>query len=332
MAKVDFKAIAKEVGVKVQGKKESDADFAERILTAVDKLNQKEWEKLSRGTQNWYNSFGVPAESADAGESESAMDLDSLDRKELERFIKDNDLTIKVVKSMTDDDIRGAIREVLGGPEEPEEPEEVPAPEEPEGDEFDGMTRNDLKIHIRQEELNIKVVKSMTDDDIRGAIREATEEEPEEPAEEEPEELEEPEGDEFDDMDRKALKIHIRKNDLKVKVMKSMTDDDIRQAIRLTDAPSAKTGRGDKTGKSAAKPATKKAGAKSQKNGGGLKVGSPPEKVFKHLSLAKNKKGVKREALMKALDLSAGQVNYIGKRLVSLGLIEVTSEDVFKKK
>ena len=59
-------------------------------------------------------------------------------------------------------------------------------------------------------------------------------EEPEEDEEEEEEADEEEanEGDEFADMDRTALKAYIKDNELEITVKKSMSDDDIREAIR----------------------------------------------------------------------------------------------------
>lgn len=78
------------------------------------------------------------------------------------------------------------------GDDEEEEEEES---EESDGDEFDDMERSELKKYIKDNGLDITVKKSMTDDDLRDAIRaaSATAEEPEEEeeAEEEPEEEEE---------------------------------------------------------------------------------------------------------------------------------------------
>lgn len=54
-----------------------------------------------------------------------------------------------------------------------------------ENDEFDGMSRDELKEFISDNELGIKVKKSMTDDDLRDAIRAAV---AEQAAEEQPEE------------------------------------------------------------------------------------------------------------------------------------------------
>lgn len=76
--------------------------------------------------------------------------------------------------------------------EETEEKEETEEAEE--GDKFDDMDRSELKRYIKSEELDIKVKTSMSDDDIREAIRAAeaeSEEETEEEAEEQEEEEEE---------------------------------------------------------------------------------------------------------------------------------------------
>lgn len=63
-----------------------------------------------------------------------------------------------------------------------------PAAEEnnEENDEFDGMSRDELKEFISDNELGIKVKKSMTDDDLRNAIRAAIVESAEEEQEEKP--------------------------------------------------------------------------------------------------------------------------------------------------
>ena len=66
------------------------------------------------------------------------------------------------------------------------------------------------------------------------------EEEEEEEEEEDDDEAEERgEGDEFDEMDRTELKKYIKDNGLDVSVKKSMTDDDLRNAIRAAAAPEA---------------------------------------------------------------------------------------------
>lgn len=60
---------------------------------------------------------------SDAPEEEE-VDLDVMDRKALKAFIKEQDLDIRVTKSMSDDDIREAIEEAMDEGEEEEEEED----------------------------------------------------------------------------------------------------------------------------------------------------------------------------------------------------------------
>lgn len=77
--------------------------------------------------------------------------------------------------------------------EEEEEVEEVEEVEEEEdGDKFSSMDRTELKKYIASQSLDIKVLKSMEDEDIRNAIRAIVEEEVEEVEEVEEEEDEIP--------------------------------------------------------------------------------------------------------------------------------------------
>lgn len=72
--------------------------------------------------------------------------------------------------------------------EEGEDDNDDDSEEEDEGDEFDDMDRTELKAYIKDNELNITVKKSMSDDDIRELIRAAVienDEEDNEPEEEE---------------------------------------------------------------------------------------------------------------------------------------------------
>jgi hypothetical protein len=106
-------------------------------------------------------------------------DLDALDRTNLKKYIKENGLDVKVFKNDSDDDIRAKIREATGGPvEEPEEaPEEEPAEEPPadEPDEFEEMSRDEMKRYIVKNGLKdtVKVFKTDSDDDLRAKLREA---------------------------------------------------------------------------------------------------------------------------------------------------------------
>ena len=91
--------------------------------------------------------------------------------------------------------------------EEGNEPE--PAAEEEnneENDEFDGMSRDELKEFISDNELGIKVKKSMSDDDLRNAIRVAVAESAEEEQEEKPAKKAEKKPAEKKPADKKAAK------------------------------------------------------------------------------------------------------------------------------
>lgn len=82
--------------------------------------------------------------------------------------------------------------------EDEEEDDEEEEEEESDGDEFDEMERSELKKYIKDNELDIAVKKSMSDDDLRAAIRAAaaTSKDAEEEAEEEEETAEESEEEE----------------------------------------------------------------------------------------------------------------------------------------
>lgn len=185
------------------------------------------------------------------------VDLSIMDMEELLAFAEESDINIEVDDDATEDDVRAALAAFLYG----EEPEEVAEEEgrtettetDPEEEEIDldSMNRSELKTFIKERELDIKVTKGLSDDDIRLAVLEALtkeaepEAEPEEEPEEErlevepetePEEPEEPVADQFDGMDRTELKIYIKENELPVKVTKNMSDDNIREAIRQAEA------------------------------------------------------------------------------------------------
>jgi hypothetical protein len=101
-----------------------------------------------------------------------------------------------------DGDYRPKIAKVmaLAAQDEPEaaeaEEEEVTAEEEDDDLDLDGMDRTALKALIKAEGLDVRVLKSMTDDDLRRAIVAAWPEDEEEDEEEEDEEEEDEEEDE----------------------------------------------------------------------------------------------------------------------------------------
>lgn len=76
-----------------------------------------------------------------------------------------------------------------------------------------------------------KVVKKDAPAPKKAVVEDEDDEEDDDTPEEE-DDAEDAEGDEFDDMDRSELKKYISKNGLEISVKKSMSDDDLREAIR----------------------------------------------------------------------------------------------------
>lgn len=81
----------------------------------------------------------------------------------------------------------------------------------------------------------------------KGGKKGKKEPEPEPEDDDDEEDEEEEEGDEFDDMDRKQLKKYVEKNELDVTIKKSMSDDEVRDAIReaLKEADNEEEGEPD---------------------------------------------------------------------------------------
>lgn len=73
------------------------------------------------------------ADDEEEDDSDEAEDdgLDDMDRTELKKYIKENDLEVSVKKSMTDDDLREAIREAMGGESDDEEEDDEEEEEAP---------------------------------------------------------------------------------------------------------------------------------------------------------------------------------------------------------
>ena len=86
-----------------------------------------------------------------------------------------------------------------------------------------------------EEEKPKKSAKKVVNKDVpapKKAVVEDEDDEEEDDTPEEDDDAEDAEGDEFDDMDRSELKKYISKNGLEISVKKSMSDDDLREAIR----------------------------------------------------------------------------------------------------
>lgn len=101
--------------------------------------------------------------------------------------------------------------------EETDEPEEDDEQEEDDDDEFTDMSRQELKKYITKNSLDITVKKSMSDDDLRNAIREA--EKQAETEEDEAEDEEEETDDDQDEEDEKpAMKSRVTLDDIRKKL------------------------------------------------------------------------------------------------------------------
>jgi hypothetical protein len=133
-------------------------------------------------------------EQEDAPAAEEGDELDGMERNDLKQLIADKELEIVVKKSMSDDDIRALIRELLPSEEATDEADDEEPYDEPEATSevdilIETLDRTELKQYIADNQLEVVVRKSMTEDDIRDAIRaamnpseEADEEEEETPA------------------------------------------------------------------------------------------------------------------------------------------------------
>ena len=111
----------------------------------------------------------------------------------------------KVVKKDAPAPKKAVVEDEDDEEEDDDTPEEDDA-EDAEGDEFDDMDRSELKKYISKNGLEISVKKSMSDDDLREAIRAASKEE--DAAEEEDEE-------EDDDTDNEEAPAKVSLNDIR---------------------------------------------------------------------------------------------------------------------
>jgi hypothetical protein len=157
-------------------------------------------------------------ESEDEDEGDE-VDLDEMDRDELKSFIKEQELGIRVLSKYTDDEVRDKIREALGDDEDEEEEDEEEEDEE-EGVDLDELDRKELKAFIEENELDIKVLKKWSDDELRAKIQEALGEDEDE--DEEEEEDEDEEGDNYDEMSLAELREELENRELDTKGKKNI--------------------------------------------------------------------------------------------------------------
>lgn len=104
--------------------------------------------------------------------------------------------------------------------------------------EIEGMEDEDLStlIDIAEAFVGDEDAKSSEEDENDNLAKEVDEEESDDSDDDEDGDADDNEGDELEGMDRTELKAYIKENELDVKVKKSWSDDEIREAIRAAEA------------------------------------------------------------------------------------------------
>ena len=119
------KKVTKKVEEEDDNEGDDDSDDEEEEEEKPKKVEEEEVEEEEEPEE---------ADDEEEDDSDEAEDdgLDDMDRTELKKYIKDNGLEVSVKKSMSDDDLREAIREAMnseeGGESEEDEDEEEEAP------------------------------------------------------------------------------------------------------------------------------------------------------------------------------------------------------------
>lgn len=151
-------------------------------------------------------------------EGEDEVDLDEMDRDDLKSFIKEQELGIRVLQKYSDDDIRDKIREVIGEDEEEEEDEDEEEDETEDEVDLDDLDRDELKAFIKENDLDVKVLKKDDEDALRAKIQEALGEDEDEEEEEEDED----EGDNYEEMSVADLREECENRELETKGTKKV--------------------------------------------------------------------------------------------------------------
>ena len=180
-------------------------DTMKKLSEFYPRYSMKDFDRALEGLQNWdeENEFGLFEDDDFLVIVEQVREQFSGDDEEEEKPKKRKTVekkSKKVVEEPEDDEDeeeeekpKKVTKSSKKKVEEPEEEEEETDEEEDdsEGDEFDEMDRSELRAYIKENDLDIVVKKSMSEDDIREAIRAASEDSEEETEEEDDEEEEE---------------------------------------------------------------------------------------------------------------------------------------------
>ncbi len=184
-------------------------------------------------------------------------DFSDMEKTELLAYIKENKLDIKT-RGKDEDALEAAIREAIAEPED----------EEPEQDDFDfdsldDMSRDDMKALNDDMKLGIKISRRMSDDDLADAIEDMIKAKSR--VEEESVEDEDSLIKELAEMNRKEIRAYIKDNKLPIKIGRSMTDEDIINAIINNDESPNQEGEEDMAAKKTGRKKTGRKGAVAKK-------------------------------------------------------------------
>ena len=162
----------------------------------VPRYTKKEFDRALEGLQCWDEEFDfnlfdddewLEIVEAVKEQYNGSSDDDDEDEKPKKKTVKKTSKKVEEEEDADDEEEKkpakkSAKKKVEEEPEDSEEEdseeeetddEDDSEEEETDGDEFDDMDRKELKRYIKENELEITVKKSMSDDDIRDLIREA---------------------------------------------------------------------------------------------------------------------------------------------------------------
>ena len=162
----------------------------------VPRYTKKEFDRALEGLQCWDEEFDfnlfdddewLEIVEAVKEQYNGSSDDDDEDEKPKKKTVKKTSKKVEEEEDADDEEEKkpakkSAKKKVEEEPEDSEEEdseeeetddEDDSEEEETDGDEFDDMDRKELKHYIKENELEITVKKSMSDDDIRDLIREA---------------------------------------------------------------------------------------------------------------------------------------------------------------
>lgn len=154
------------------------------------------------------------AEDEDEEEDDEAgatVDLDEMDRDQMKVLAKE--YGVRVLKKDDDDALRAKIQAAMPEDDEEEEDEEEDDEEEEDAVDLDTLNRAELKAFKNENAPDVKILKSDSDDDIRGKIAEAMGAESEDDEEEDDEEEG---GDNYDELDFKTLSSEAKDRDIEI--------------------------------------------------------------------------------------------------------------------